>query len=340
MSATLTPVITLAGLNAVFNSHNNGLDATIAEIALGDAAWTPDNTATALHNEKRRIPVSGERVNNAQIHLTGVEDGNDLEYWVRELGFYLADGTLLAIWSNDNQALAYKSAGVDLLLAFDLALTALPADSVTVDGSGGFNLPPATSSKRGLIRIATAAEITTGSATDVAVNPAQLNAIWTKHRDVLGELNVHGSIRTIFQGRLIHSGPPYEDAPSGSGDFSKGDNNAGASTNIFLHLRTPMEVPQRTGMFRFHLYGYAYGADKIIDERIAGYCYPSGVRHTHSGGDLSPAAYQGSDNKIYLRISLTSSYYLTLAVDSQKVAIGAAFQKGSLHPIISKEETL
>ena len=201
-------------------------------------------------------------------------------------------------------------------------------------------LIPASSSKRGLIRIATAAEITTGSATDVAVNPAQLNAIWTKHRDVLGELNVHGSIRTIFQGRLIHSGPPYEDAPAGTGDFSKGDINAGASTNIFLHLRTPMEVPQRTGMFRFHLYGYAYGAEKIIDERIAGYCHPSGVRHTHSGGDLSPAAYQGSDNKIYLRISLTSSYYLTLAVDSQKVAIGAAFQKGSLHPIISKEETL
>ena len=176
MSATLTPVITSAGLNAVFNAQNNGLDATITEIALGDSAWTPDNTATALQNEKRRITVSGERIKGSQIHLTGVEDGTSLEYWVREVGFYLADGTLLAIWSNANQALAYKSAGVDLLLAFDLVLSALPANSVTVDGSAGFNLPPATGSKRGLIRIATQAEITAGTATDVAINPAQLGS--------------------------------------------------------------------------------------------------------------------------------------------------------------------
>ncbi|WP_241086848.1 phage tail-collar fiber domain-containing protein [Candidatus Vondammii sp. HM_W22] len=97
MSTTLNPVITSAGLNAVFNAQNNRLYATISEIALGDSAWITDNTATALQNEKRRISVSGERVNDSQINLTGVEDGTSLEYWVREVDFYLADGTLLAI---------------------------------------------------------------------------------------------------------------------------------------------------------------------------------------------------------------------------------------------------
>lgn len=176
MSTTLTPVITSAGLNAVWNAQSTGLEATIAAIALGDGGWVPDNTATALHNEKRRIPVEGARVNPTQIHLTGVEDGS-LEYWVREVGFYLADGTLLAIWSDADQALAYKSAGVDLLLAFDLVLSALPAESVTVDGTGGFRLPPATDAKRGLIRIATELEARDGTACDVAVTPAQLGTI-------------------------------------------------------------------------------------------------------------------------------------------------------------------
>ncbi len=176
MNTTLTPVITSAGLNAIWNAQHDGLEATIAEIALGEAGWTPDNSATALKDEKRRIPVAGARVNETQIHLTGVEDGT-AEYWVREVGFYLADGILLAIWSAAEQALAYKSAGVDLLLAFDLVLTALPADSVTVDGSAGYMLPPATDSKRGLIRIATADEARGGKATDVAVNPAQVKQI-------------------------------------------------------------------------------------------------------------------------------------------------------------------
>ncbi len=46
-----------------------------------------------------------------------------------------------------------------------------------MDGSAGFSLPPATDSKRGLIRIATQAEVTAGTATDIAVNPAQLEAV-------------------------------------------------------------------------------------------------------------------------------------------------------------------
>jgi hypothetical protein len=136
MSNTLTPVITDAGLQAVFTANNAGIQAEIAQLALGDGGYTPNKGRTALQNERARIAIAdAARVTGTQIHLTGLLDG-DAEFWVREVGFVLADGTLLAVWSHASQALAYKAAGVDLLLAFDLVMAALPADSVMVQGTG------------------------------------------------------------------------------------------------------------------------------------------------------------------------------------------------------------
>ena len=57
-------------------------------------------------------------------------------FWVREVGFYLEDGTLFAVYSEPDKALAYKSPEVDLLLAFDLALTGVPSGSVNIIDQG------------------------------------------------------------------------------------------------------------------------------------------------------------------------------------------------------------
>lgn len=134
MSTTLTPIITDAGLQAVFAASNTGLQAEITHIAVGDRGYAPDKEATKLQSERVRIPVAdATRVGETQIHLTGILDG-DVQFWVREIGFILSDGTLLALWSNAEAPLAYKSEGVDLFLAFDLTLSALPAQSVTVLG--------------------------------------------------------------------------------------------------------------------------------------------------------------------------------------------------------------
>lgn len=161
MSTPLIPVVTQAGLNAAFNADNNGIELVITEIALGDGAWSPDDTATDLQNEINRLPVSGEKVGDRQLHITAVENGTT-EYWVNEIGFYLDDGTLLCIWSAPDNALAYKSAVVDLLLALDLVLETLPANSVTIDGTAGFNLPAASETKRGIIQLATPPEAVQG----------------------------------------------------------------------------------------------------------------------------------------------------------------------------------
>ncbi|MGL4869921.1 MAG: phage tail protein [Aeromonas veronii] len=133
----LIPVITKAGLKAAFTADNQGIAAKITHIALGDVGRVPSNTETKLRGEKLRIQVAdGERVSDTQIHITGVADSGPA-FWVKEIGFFLEDGTLFALWS-DVDPLAYKSANnkVPLLLAFDLVLDAVPAGSITVEGTG------------------------------------------------------------------------------------------------------------------------------------------------------------------------------------------------------------
>ena len=132
----LIPIITTRGLAAVFNAENTGFAAKITHIALGDNGRTPSKGELGLTNERMRIPIAdGERIDDHQIHVTALADGST-EFWVREIGFMLEDGTMLAVWSDKDNPLAYKSTSVPLLLAFDLVLEALPAQSVTVVSTG------------------------------------------------------------------------------------------------------------------------------------------------------------------------------------------------------------
>lgn len=129
----LTPVITNAGLAAIVSSQNDGVNAKITHVALGSSGREPTKAERSLVNERLRVPIAGgSRVSDTQIHLTALAEHPTLNFWVYEIGFFLEDGTMLAVWSDTNP-LAYKSAGVDLLLAFDLVLSALPAASVTVE---------------------------------------------------------------------------------------------------------------------------------------------------------------------------------------------------------------
>lgn len=141
MTTPLEPVITSAGLAAIWRADNTGIAAQITHIGLGTTGYTPNKTQTGLRTRKAMYPISdGQKLSSTLLHLTAVAD-DELEYWVREVGFYLADGTLLAVWSDPAVALAYKSASAQLLLAYDLSLSALPADSVTITSTGaGLNL--------------------------------------------------------------------------------------------------------------------------------------------------------------------------------------------------------
>ena len=172
MTQPFLPVITSRGLQAVFDATSSGFKANVVSIGLGEFGWEPDESTTALKNEKRRISIgSSNPISENQIHITAIEEGEEDSYWVREVGFYLDDGTLLAIWSHPDHPIAYKAAGVDLLIAFDLALGALPKDSINVIGTGTVSLTPARTDKLGLVKYATDAEATAGHLQDKVVTP-------------------------------------------------------------------------------------------------------------------------------------------------------------------------
>lgn len=141
MSTALQPLITKAGLAAIWNATSTGVQAEIAYIGLGSQGYTPTVDQKALRAQVVKYPVSGgEKLSSSLIHLTALAD-DDKAFWVREVGIYFADGTLFAVWSSPDTPLTYKAAGTELLMAYDLSLEALPADSVTIVSTAtGLNL--------------------------------------------------------------------------------------------------------------------------------------------------------------------------------------------------------
>lgn len=135
MSTALQPVITKTGLAAIFTADNTGLSAKIGSIVLGTSGYTPDSDQKSLVNQVAEYPITGgERLSSTLLHIVALADG-DKAFWVREIGFKLTSGALLAVWSHPTEALAYKPPNTDLLLAYDLSLTALPANSVTIESN-------------------------------------------------------------------------------------------------------------------------------------------------------------------------------------------------------------
>lgn len=204
MAISLVPIITAAGLAAVFNATNDGLQARITEVVFGDEGWVPAQDATALRSEQFRVNVqAGTRINPTQIHITAIENGEE-SYWVREIGILLSDGTLFAVWSDPQQPLAWKTSDVDLLLAFDMVLSALPEDSVIVEGEGGLNLSPATAEEVGLVRLATNEEAVAGFMSGaVTMSPLDVR----RHGDIRYAQVEHGHAWNEINGRPTHFTP-------------------------------------------------------------------------------------------------------------------------------------
>ncbi|WP_377153664.1 phage tail protein [Roseateles sp. UC29_93] len=137
---TLVTTTLEVGLAALLLLTGDGLSGKISQIALGDAAYTPVQSQLGLRSERARFPIAGGKVvGPRQFHVAAKADGPS-EFWVREVGFVLSDGTFLAVWSDPQKPLAYKAAGTDLLLGFDLALSGIPAGSIVIEASGDLNL--------------------------------------------------------------------------------------------------------------------------------------------------------------------------------------------------------
>lgn len=150
-AADFVPVYTRVGLAALRNAQSNGLQATIAALALGrggpanaPAGYTPDGSETALKGEFSRAPII-----QATPFGTGANDGpigfdlvavlprlpvGSLPAKIREVGVFLDDGTLLCVWSDpvEAHAMGDLTPYAALVLSFDLYLNGLPADALNV----------------------------------------------------------------------------------------------------------------------------------------------------------------------------------------------------------------
>ncbi|MEM1077459.1 MAG: phage tail protein [Pseudomonadota bacterium] len=142
MSDALRLVLTQAGLDAAADASARGIKIEVAEVGVGTAQYTVATNAdglatqTALVTERARVPLaSATEVGSGQVNVSFLIDGPG-EYWVREVGFYLADGTLLAVWSHATKPLGFKSQLVTFVLALEIILTQLPSDVVTFQNDG------------------------------------------------------------------------------------------------------------------------------------------------------------------------------------------------------------
>lgn len=173
MALTLT--MTNAGL-ARFTAAQigNGSDLRISAVGITDSQIAVAPTLTALPGEFRRIAtISGAQVGNNIVHLI-VRDDALLDYAFRAFGLYLSDGTLFAVYGQAGRIMQ-KAATAANLFAIDIAFPAANVASVTF-GDTNFLNPPATTETKGVIEIATDAEIADGTDQNRAVSPKGLKA--------------------------------------------------------------------------------------------------------------------------------------------------------------------
>lgn len=123
---------TSAGLEEVLQAKNQGLKGEISHIAAGTGRYDPNGSEKALRDERQRVAiVDYEDLGTGQLRMGALFSGPD-EYEIGEFGFFLASGTLLAVYSVAGKLLTYKAAAARVLQKFTLDISPLPANSVTV----------------------------------------------------------------------------------------------------------------------------------------------------------------------------------------------------------------
>lgn len=173
--AAINIIITDAGLNEVINAEQTGTaPVVLSEVGLGTGQYTPSADQTELKAEFKRLnTIAGGSIGDNAIHLTASDEGSDA-YTVYEFGIYTASGTLFAVFSQPVPILQ-KATAAHALLAMDIVSTNIDPDSVTV-GDTNFQLNTATTTKQGIVELATDAEVVAGADAFRAVTPAALGA--------------------------------------------------------------------------------------------------------------------------------------------------------------------
>lgn len=200
----LTPLMTRRGREMLLAAGADSRTCRISHVAVGSTdvehdggGYTVTADQTHLHHERQRVAckVQVQPIDDThtRAHVTAIvgrsHDGPDpmepAGYEVREIGFFLtedpADGSepepvLFAVWACEpgGAALMTKSPDVDLLLSFELVLPDVAPERVQISETHLFDFPDASEAIGGVIRLASADDVTAASSHEVAVTPATL----------------------------------------------------------------------------------------------------------------------------------------------------------------------
>ena len=125
-------LLTKKGKQKAFEADNNDIQINIKHIAIGDGAYTPNENMTKLKSEKMRVEILSKELNPEayQATLNVKFDVNDESFYIKEYGVFLDDGTLFAVFSEENpESPTFKNK--DNILLMPIALNLL--DSVNPD---------------------------------------------------------------------------------------------------------------------------------------------------------------------------------------------------------------
>lgn len=162
----LALTLTAEGIAAAVNAANTGTGPIVlSQIALLSGPTT---------EIKRIATLGGDSVADNIIHVTITDETADT-YTLRGLRLITDGGVIFANYSQATPILE-KGAEQLVMLSADIVLTSVPAGSVTIGGTA-FQYPPATTTRQGVIEIATDAEAQTGTDTTRAITPAGLQSI-------------------------------------------------------------------------------------------------------------------------------------------------------------------
>jgi len=125
MSINLT--VTDAGIKAAFSAENNGFKISIKEIGFGNAQYEVTGAETALQGEFVRVPVTSATQQNKTLIL-GLTYASPETKNVSEIGAYLDDGTLFAVFAWPDSPRFQLSDVSDFIFRCVLILKGLPAD--------------------------------------------------------------------------------------------------------------------------------------------------------------------------------------------------------------------
>ncbi|MGO4746532.1 phage tail-collar fiber domain-containing protein [Serratia quinivorans] len=103
MTAKFFAILTSQGAAKLANATALGTRVDLTHIAVGDGGGTlptPDAAQTALKGEKRRAAINLLTIdpgNDSQIIAEQIIPENEGGWWIREIGLFSADGTLIAV---------------------------------------------------------------------------------------------------------------------------------------------------------------------------------------------------------------------------------------------------